>query len=433
MMAPRTASNPNSRLATWTERLGGAVLPTFVGIGIIGFVARLAYSRLIAPRAPLGLDSVWYLLVGSGLADGNGYSDPTTLLREGQLQFTANFPPLYPGVIGLARLVGIDSDESLRVLGAAIGSATVILTGLIGLHLAGRRVGLLAAVGAALWPGLISSDGALMSETVFVPLMTIGFLATLWACRNAKALVPWVLAGMAFGVATLARTDGLVLAVFVAIGAALSTRHIRGPLVLVALTLACLLPWSIYASARLNTVVATSTATSKTLAGAACDEVFSGPDIGGWDVACVDRHRPPGNDEAERTRSLGSAAIDYTTSNLTRLPAVLTARAARTMGLWKPQVLADAEVEESRVRDWQYLAWVAWLAVAAAVPFGLWCKRQAGLPMALLIAFLLGPVVLAMAAWGNQRFRLGVEPVAIVCAAMAADTTLTQLARSIGR
>src|SRR6185312_8433463 len=99
--------------------------------------------------------------------------------------------------------------ETLRIAGAVAGVSTVVLTGVIGRRLGGVRTGLLAAGFVALFPSLIAVDGALMSETVSIPLLYGAVLCVVIAIGRPQWWL-FVLAGALFGLMLLTRADAFV-------------------------------------------------------------------------------------------------------------------------------------------------------------------------------------------------------------------------------
>ena len=74
---------------------------------------------------------------------------------------------LHPFVLALADLVGIDTPNGQRVVGACLGVLTVGLVGLLARRIAGDRAGLVAAGLAALSPVLIEHDTSLGAEGLY--------------------------------------------------------------------------------------------------------------------------------------------------------------------------------------------------------------------------------------------------------------------------
>ena len=146
----------------------------------VGLLARIAYVFVIGRHVHLGFDAIWYELQGSNLAHGKGYIDPGNYFGSGRHVPTANFPPLWPALLAVADLIHLDSRTRNQLVGAAVGTITVGLTGLLGRRIVGFRTGLLAALLVAISPMLIAADGSLMSESPYVALIIAVTLSAYW-------------------------------------------------------------------------------------------------------------------------------------------------------------------------------------------------------------------------------------------------------------
>src|SRR5215471_8628520 len=133
---------------------------------------------------------------------------------------------------------------------------TIALTGVLGLLLGGRRVGLVAAAIAAFNPMLIAADGSLMSESLYV-LLAVGALVVAVLAVRSRSVWWWLLLGVLLGLAVLTRQDAVVFAVLLVVplawmlAASPRDRVVRG---LVALLAVCLVigPWVLRNIVRLD-------------------------------------------------------------------------------------------------------------------------------------------------------------------------------------
>src|SRR5687768_3178814 len=108
--------------------------------------------------------------VAQHLADGDGFAQA---FRD---EPTAEHPPGWEVVLAAADLVGGNGYLSHRLLGALIGTVTVVLIGLLGRRVGGPAVGLVAAGLAAVYPMLWAADVSLMSETLYGALLVAALL-----------------------------------------------------------------------------------------------------------------------------------------------------------------------------------------------------------------------------------------------------------------
>lgn len=123
------------------------------------------------------------------------------VLSTTQPQATTPFPdayrpPGYPWLLALCMRLGGDGWYPLTLqVQALLGTATVVLTGLIGRKWLPAPAALAAAALLALWPHHVVASGALLSEVLFGFALSLALY--LYACERLA------LAGIAFGVAAL--------------------------------------------------------------------------------------------------------------------------------------------------------------------------------------------------------------------------------------
>ena len=217
--------------------------------GVFGFAVRFGTFMSEGRTAPLSGDAVFYHETANLLADGKGYINPVffnagycfdggasegstysflpglencptvdveqpdgtirtvrVTLPPGTQEPTAAHPPLWSFILSLASRLGFDSVNQHRMVGLLFGSLGVILIGLAGRELFGKRAGVVSAFIAASYGFLWLNDWSLMSEslvTAFVPIMTI--VAVRW-WRTPSWRLALVL-GLLSGVGGLLRTE----------------------------------------------------------------------------------------------------------------------------------------------------------------------------------------------------------------------------------
>ena len=390
----------------------------------LGFVVRVAYVAFVMPHVHLGFDALWYELQAGTIAGGHGFVDPAAFYQHGRSIATAQFPPLWPGLLAVVHLGGGTSAAAYELVGSAAGTVTIVLTGLLGRRLAGPLTGLVAAGAVAASPALVAADGSLMAESVFIALIVAAMLTAYRASEGGR-LRSWVLLGLLLGLATLTRSDGLILgpAIVVATLVRRSTtptraRILRGILVfgVIAVTLT---PWVISRSEAMGSTVILSSNSGTLLEGANCRAAYYGPDLGLWEPSCLHYARSPGLSEVSATTHARAAAVHYARQHWMRLPIVAPARVLRTFGLYDPINQSRIEAVESRDAGLQIAAWCTWIVVFALGIGGLilsWRRRADVAPM---IGVLVGVVLIAIVGYGSQRYRLPADPVVAVFGALA--------------
>ena len=189
---------------------------------------------------------------------------------------TALRPPLFPAVLAiLYKIVGTGSEhvrwDAGRSLEVVYGVITVWLIYLIGTRAWSRRVGLLSAGIASVWPPLVMIGSSLLSESLFVPLL----LAAVWAALKYRddPRMRWALAaGACAGLSGLARGNGLLMIVPVGYlicveRPRLSKTALKPVAAAVAAMIVVLVPWTIRNYDKFHQLVPVTTETGYVLAG----------------------------------------------------------------------------------------------------------------------------------------------------------------------
>jgi hypothetical protein len=420
-----------------TRRLSfGPLLAVVVAAGV---VVRIGYDLLVDVHP--GFDAVWYQFQAGNLADGRGYVDPQAAFERGVNIATANFPPLWPGLLSFANRLGWDTELSYQVVGAVVGGVTVMLVGLLGRRCFGPRVGIVAAAVVAVSPPLVIADASVMADSLFVMFIALALLLAVDAHSPGgwwdRGWWPWVALGAVLGLATLTRSDGLLLTPFIVGGAWLARGPSRssapargraglGALAAVVTLVVVLVPWTVSRSRALDTLVVVSSNSGSLLEGANCDETYGGPGLGSWDAECLVFTRDPELTEAESASRARDAGFTYARDHWTRLPVVGAVRVLRTWGFYDPIDQARIEAVESRRSGWQVTAWVWSLGLLAVAALGAVRTRSRWRQLAPLLAVVLGVTVVALLSWGNSRFRLAAEPALAVYAAAAISPLLVR-------
>jgi hypothetical protein len=394
--------------------------PALVSIALGGLLVRVVYVLVVAPEA-LGFDAIWYHLQAETLSEGHGYVDPALFYGSGRPVPTANFPPLWPIVLAAASTVGLDGQQAHQLVGASIGSITVVVTGLLGRRVAGPAVGLVAAAFVAANPLLIAADGSLMAESLYVLLVTTALLVA-YQCIADRSWWWFVVLGLALGAAALARSDALIVSPLLVAAAAWRTplpaaRRVALGGLAAASIVAVLVPWVVRNQQQMGEPLALSSNSGSVLEGANCATTYSGRLLGAWDAQCLVLTRRPDQGELEWSDAARQAGIDYARDHLASLPLVGTARVLRAWSLWNPIDQAELETIETRVREWQIAGGVVAIALLGlAVPGSRRLLRD-GTTIAPMVAVVVGVSVAALAANGNTRFTLAGLPVVAVAAA----------------
>jgi 4-amino-4-deoxy-L-arabinose transferase-like glycosyltransferase len=407
-----------------------------LAIAAVALAIRVAYNVVVDPQVGRLSDASAYHLLGQNLADGRGFIRPFDFQLLDVTRATAEYPPLFPAFLSVLARAGIDSVNGQQLVLTLVGTATVVLTGLVGRRIAGDRAGLVAAGIAAIHPMLVQPDALLMTESLATMLVVLCVLLALRA-RDTPTLGRFAALGVALGVATLSRAEGLLLALLLVLPVAYAARAL--PLarrtVLAAVALGALVvvvaPWTIYNARRFDTFIPVSNNIGTVLDGANCDLTYSGAYLGSWRSEFGDNRassfecfegfaiEDPDFDEAAAAARARRDGLDYIGDHTSRLPAVALARLARTWGVFRPSQQVNLGVLEGRTREWELLGtWFHWLLLPLAAAGTVLLVRRRAVVWPVLAPIVTVSVV-SIATYGSQRFRVGADPMLAVLAGVA--------------
>jgi hypothetical protein len=407
-----------------------------LGIGTGGLVVRLLYVFHISRDIPLVGDPGNYHTLGHQIAAGEGYLRWPLFEATGEKLPTAWFPPGFPSVLAVLDGLGVDTVTGQRVVTAGLGTATVIVIGLIGRQVAGPMVGLLAAGVAAVAPMLVVADGSLGVETLYGLIVA---LLVLLVYRRAGPDQPpswpwWAALGAVVAVAAYVRGEGVLLLVFLVVPLAFrwpGSWRVRltrlgvatGALVLV------LAPWTIRNYAAFDGVVLISNNGTGVFGGANCPVTYYGEQRGRYANACiastVDARGRPVSELAFAARGR-RAGIDFALENAAALPATAAVRVLRTWGLYDSSAqIAGPEfrIHGEAYQDSKDPTWLRWghrlhlaLMVMAAVGSGAALRERLRVwPLWSLVAMV---TVVSALSYGRFRFLAAAVPAVMVLAAL---------------
>ena len=366
-----------------------------------------------------------------------GSSPPS--LSSSAARAAAEHPPLYIIFLAIPSVLGMKSVLTHLLWSCVLGSATVWLIGLVGRAVNGARVGLIAAVIAAVYPNLWAPDGMLQAETLsmFAAAATILAAYQYWRQPSWRRLV---LVGAACAFGALARSELILFVPLLVVPLACFTRdrpwRVRlrwlGASVLAAM--AVLAPWTIYNTTRFVHPVLLSAQFAPLLASANCDSTYYGPLQGYFDIRCaaaIDNkdHLTLKDDESQEDIVYQREAVAYVRAHLSRLPVVESVRLRRIVGLYRTSlyVRADALIEG---RSPVWISWAAlysfWVLSLFAIP-GVFALRRRRTPVFPLVAPVVVVIVTVLATYASTRFRTTAEPALVVAAAVAIDAAISTI------
>ena len=364
------------------------------GIAAVGLGVRVAAVMAWYRHLPLGpTDNYFYWAQAKAVARGAGYINP---FEAGEVASAAH-PPLYSTYLAVFARVGLDSPLQFRLASCLLGLATIVVIGITARRIAGDRAGLVAAGVAAVFPPLWIADGTLVSESMYALIIALVLLAghtmtTRQDLRSAAVL------GVAVGLATLTRSEGLALVVLLvwplaALARSLPWRRRLGlATVATAAAVVTISPWVVRNMVQFEQPVYLSDSTGYVMALGNCDETYSGRYLGYWFFECAYVGEP--GDASVDDGPAREQAVDYMRAHKSRVPVVMAARVGRLWHVYRVTQGIDFDVfYERRGRLPSNLAVPAVYVAVALSAVAAWARRRD--PTSLV---LLGSVVLSASA-----------------------------------
>lgn len=425
----RRIGSPSRRVTQTSSRFALALLTISVAafVGRAGYI--MAFTRhLGAPgskhQVTSTFDELYYQESAIGLAEGHAFEIPSyglTASSEASHEPDATHPPMT--VLLLAPVARLSSSRilAMRFAVALVGTGVVTLIGLIGFQIAGPRVGLLAATLAGVYPNLWINDGLVMSEAFAAFGTAAAVLLTLTLLRRPSAPLAGAV-GVACAFAMLSRSELILLLPLLVVPTVLRQSQLTARrrfkllgLVLLASTLT-VVPWIGYNLSRFDEPVLLSHGDGGVLAGANCDQTYSGRLLGSWSGFCtLLNHKYELSVESAKQRRI---AFRYMRGHWTRLPVVMAARLGRVWSVFRPYQMARDAMREGKPFPVSVVGWFSyWILVALALPGVASVRSRAHVLMSLAVPILIVSIN-AVLFYGLIRFRAPAEVSLVVLAAI---------------
>jgi len=408
---------------------------TLLGIAVVALALRVAYVAFAKTNQPIHGDQLFYNAEANRLGRGDGFLEPfdPEALSRGEIREgtdpAADHPPLTVIVLAPVSFVTRQALIPQRLTMAVLGTAAVIVIGLLGRQLAGDHAGWIAAGIAAVYPNLWVNDGLIMSETLATLLVA---LALLYAYRLMREPKLWtaLLVGALCGLAALTRAELLLLVPLLAVPAALVARSIAvaqrwklaGVGVLAAVVL--IAPWVGYNLARFKEPTFLSTNDGIALLGSNCDSVYFGDGIGLTDLKCLGRN--PRGDQSVDSKIYRDRAFDYIRDHKKRAVLVAAARVGRTWSLYRPWDMVSFNKGEGREGWVTILGLIMYFPLLVAAVAGWVVLRRRRRPSWPLLVPAVVVTIASAVTYGQTRFRVPAEPSLVVLAAVAVGAVVAR-------
>ena len=388
------------------------------GFAVVGFGVALAYALGVSPDEIVAGDATQYHLLAQGIANGDGYSTLSSIL-QGDPQPTAQHPPLFPLALAALDLVGLDSLTAHRVVLCLSAAAGVVLIGLLGRRVAGPRAGLVAAAIAAVYPGFFMLAGVAMAESLYVPLIALTLLLT-YALIDRHSLPLAAALGALIGLATLDRTEAVLLLPLLALAVALrlpgARERVRVVAVITVAALVVLAPWVGRNWDAFDRFPLLSTNGGLTAMIANCERPYY-VDVGFIEPNCLTRCQRFRDHELRYSDCGTRVARRYAEDHLGRVPVVAAARVARTWNLYGlDRDLGYAEFGGRNRTVGKLGIGMLWVLLALAA-VGAWTLVRDRRPLLPLLAPLVVASLATALTFGFSQYRVGADVSLVVLAA----------------
>jgi hypothetical protein len=161
---------------------------------------------------------------------------------------TAWLAPVYPGLIAaIFRFLGIESVASAGVavlFNVIFSSLTAVLLVRLGREQLGETAGVVAGWCWAIAPPLLVMPWLPWETCLSALVLTFAFLTTL-KLRSSSRLADWIRCGMIWSFAALLNPAMLAPLAVLSAEAALHTRRLKGPAVMIGVCVLGILPWTV--------------------------------------------------------------------------------------------------------------------------------------------------------------------------------------------
>jgi 4-amino-4-deoxy-L-arabinose transferase-like glycosyltransferase len=394
-------------------------------ITAIGLLVRFGYVYAHARNHLIG-DAYAYHNAANLLVRGHGFIVPV-LYEFGHKVQAADHPPLYTLFLAIPSSLGLQTVLEHLVWSSLLGTSTIVVAGFLGRRVGGARVGLITAILVALAPNIWLYDGDVLSETLAIFVTTLALLLAYRALERSTSGRICAL-GAACGAAALTRSElvllipALLWPIAVIADRDAPTRQKLERVAIGTLVAAAMIaPWTAYNLTRFRHPVILSSQLEPTLAGANCDDTYSGPSLGLITLTClkdVSRYA----DQSVTEQQLRPEIWHFVSTHKSRVPIVVAARLGRVTGLYAPrqQVNFDVNYETRERRLAQAGLLNSYLfEVGAIAGFFVWRRRKVPRwPLLVLPGIALFTVAVT---YGTNRFRASAEVSLALLTAVAID------------
>ena len=394
-------------------------------IAVVGLVGRIIYT-LANQDLSIKSDGVHYGYAAGLLADGKGFINPLRLYTDGTPIPDATHPPGWTVILTLVTLAGFRSTLAYQMTAAVVGTLTIVMVGLAAREAFDRRIGLIAAGLACLYPGIWLYERELVSEPLgLLFVATLIFLTYRFRNRPGPG---WAIGlGVALGAAALTRSEFIIVSLLVVTPVILGRRAFSigrrlGWLAMAAVaTVLVISPWFAYNQTRFSQPVPLSVGSGGTMQAGNCGPTYDGELIGYYNFGCVILVTGIDSDPSIADGQYRDRATQFIKDHKGQFVKVAGIRILRTFSLYDPLDQSTLEAERgSPLWVLNTALFSFYVLVPFAVAGGIVARRRK-VPLYPLLAFVLIAVLIVIPTIGAVRYRASAEIALVILAAVGID------------
>ncbi len=263
-----------------------------IAITALGLAIRLWYVHGNHANRRLWGDAYYYFSQAKELNNGHGFVAVLQSVKYNVWVPSAEHPPGFTLLLAGLQRIGLTTPDADRYALCFLGSATIVLVGLLARRLMGNRAALIAAAITAVYPQIWINDAALMSETLFVFGFTLAMLEV-YAYHQEPRLRRLGVASVGLTIAASARPESILLFGLILVPLVIARREHTWRVRVEHLALAALfpllafVPWTVYNASRFSKPVLMSTGFGQTLLAANCGTTYYGKYLGSYSLHCL--------------------------------------------------------------------------------------------------------------------------------------------------
>ncbi len=290
---------------------------------VVALLARIAAGLFLGMNSPLDGDEPDFLIPAESMARGGGYNTVPQQSVDGQLKPTAYRVPLPAMLLAAVYTVTGPSVVAARSVSIVVASFAPPLMFLFARRFLSHPAAVLAGLACAFYPIFVIYSQHALSEPYFIPALLGCLIFTLVAVEREKML-PWLVAGIAWGLTSLIRPHAAPMAALIALYVVFRFGWRQSALICAGVVL-CLTPWAIRNYVQLGSPVLLATESGETLLGSNNRYVLDDPKMHGMWISPMQvdeyvQHLKPIQNEVQRNREQVKMGLDFLVSNPGEIP-----------------------------------------------------------------------------------------------------------------